>query len=89
MNEKELKGTGADPNESILVNIFNRNTKKRRQQSFKRKKLIGRTVIYTGIDGQRHFGSVDAFHIETGQIMLKTKDGIEPEANSDRLTFLE
>ena len=71
-----LKGTPCDPEESLLVVIYNRKREAHRRQLLKRHKLLDRTVVYEGIDGNKHIGKIIAFYRDTGDPAIYCKDDV-------------
>jgi hypothetical protein len=65
--------------ESTVVVIYNKKRNTHRVQNFTRRKLIGRTVLYTGVDGVTHFGELKGFS-EDGdwQIVSDSNTRIKP-----------
>lgn len=77
VNWRKLKGKPCDPEEPLLVILYNRPREAMRRQLLKRHKLLNRTVIYEGLDGQKHIGKIVAFYHETGDPAIYCKDSVE------------
>lgn len=89
IDPKELKGKPGDPEGSMMISVYNKRTKKRREQAFKRKKLMNRTGLFTGVDGQRHEGVIIAFNQEDGEPLVYSEDGVEPVENGCDFVLIE
>ncbi len=74
-SSKELRRTACDPEEAIGVEVYSKKTGKTRMQYFKRRKLIGRILIYKGVDGGRYPARIIGFDLKTGSPAFRPMEG--------------
>lgn len=86
---KGFKGIACDPDEAIMVDVYNRSTGKFRQQLFKRRNLLKRSVTYLGVDGGRHLGVILAFRVDNGNPVVGYREDLSPPKEKNQIILVE
>lgn len=88
--EKELKGTRADPEGVLIVQVYNKKRAKVRSQRMKRKTLMGKIVLYkSAVTGTQMPGVIVAFCGDTGMPYIEPKDSKHPVETTDGFMVVE